>query len=444
MAISGGIDSLGTGLFFASFVLYFVGVVGIGPAQVALTMTVAGLLAMLTPVPLGCLADWLGPGRIYVGLLLLRGLGYCFYPLVSDFKCFFLLTVLLAAADRSSSPLQQLLVTAVVIRRDANRTMASIRAVRNFGLTAGYAVAAAAFATAEQSVFTVLFLANGLSYFVAAAMLRSMASRTPLVARNTSAPAATRVRSPFRDRWFMVFTVGMGILWLHDAVLVILLPIWVIKHTSVPAGWVPVFMAMNTVLTALLQVYIAKFAKGAIGANRLVGLAGILLVASCGSLAIGQVSSTTTAILAVLVAVIMLSIAENMHAVAAWELSAELSPKAALGRYLGAFSLAFTGQQVIGPAVMAALMPLGLIGWPALAGAFGAAALVSRVAARRCLHERAGIHARHNTGNWLFCALAPARGPAWAVAGAGPFPRALAHRSPIHAILQFGRELPAK
>ena len=85
----------------------------------------------------------------------------------------------------------------------------------------------------------------------------------------------------------------------------------------------------------------------------------------------------------------VLSIAENIHEVAAWELSSELSPEAARARYLGAFSLGFTGQKVIGPTLLVVvLMPTGLVAWPVLAGAFGMAALVSRTAARRCLAER--------------------------------------------------------
>ncbi|VAZ96468.1 MFS transporter [Mycobacterium pseudokansasii] len=419
LAISAGIDSLGTGLFFASFTLYFVGIVKLGAAQVAFASTAAGILALFAPVPLGRLADRLGPGRLYIGLLVLRGLGYCCYAGVSDFKGFLVLTVVLTAADRASTPLQQSVVRALIGNQDGTRTMAAIRGVRNVGLTAGFLLAAGAFATAATSVFTVLFVANGVSFLVAAAMVWSTASRTEaVVAPRITTPgpatgAAACQRSPFRDRWFVVFTIGNGILWLHDSVLIVLLPIWVIKHTAVSAGWVPVFMAVNTVLTAVLQVYVARFADGAAAANRLLGLAGLLLIACCGFLAIGQAAPTAIAVVAVLTAVILLSVAENLHNVAAYELSAELSPAAALSRYLGAFSLAYTGQQVIGPAVMAVLMPVGLIGWPVLAGAFGAAALVSRGAAGRCLAERAGATHRRTVGaHRVFRVSLPAACPA--------------------------------
>jgi hypothetical protein len=114
-----------------------------------------------------------------------------------------------------------------------------------------------------------------------------------------------------------------------------------------------------------------------------------LMAVCCGFLALGHAASAAMAVFAILVAVVVLSVAENLHAVAAWELSAELSPEAARARYLGAFSLAVTGQKVVGPTLLVVvLMPTGLIAWPALAAAFGTAALVSRTAARRCLAER--------------------------------------------------------
>ncbi|MGZ8813943.1 MAG: MFS transporter, partial [Mycobacterium sp.] len=356
LAVGAGIDSLGTGMFFASFALYFVGVVGIAATEVALAATVAGAVALLVPVPLGRLADRLGNGRFYVALLLLRGLGYGCFAFVTDFKGFLVLTVLLTAADRSSSPLQQAVVTALIGGQDRTRTMASIRAVRNIGLTVGFLLAGVAFAAAEPSVFIAIFVGNGLSFVVVAAMVRRVLSRAGAVVE-LSAPAATTaaaagVRSPFRDRWFMVFTVGNGVLSLYDTVLIVLLPIWVIEQTAVPVALVPILMAVNTVLTVLLQVYVTRFADSPAAAIRLLVLSGVLMAVCSGFFAMAQAASATFAIFAILVAVVVLSVAENIQEVAAWELSAELSPEAARARYLGAFSLGFSGQKVIGPTLL--------------------------------------------------------------------------------------------
>ncbi|KXF54527.1 MFS transporter [Rhodococcus sp. SC4] len=394
LAVGAGVDSLGTGMFFASFALYFIGVVGLTANQIALATTIAGALALLAPVPLGRLADRVGPGRFYVALLLLRGIGYGCFALVSDFTAYLVLTVLLTAADRASSPIQQAVVTAVIGGHDRTRTMATIRAIRNVGLTAGFLLAGVVFVTGTSAAFTALFLGNGISFVVIAFAVR-LVLRTGTVVQRTPLPAGpgpteTAVRSPFRDRWFMVFTVGNGVLSLYDTVLIVLLPIWVIEYTSVPLAWVPVLMAVNTVLTVVLQVYVARFAEGTSAAARLLTWTGALMAFCCGALAVGQMADTGPAIAAVVVAVVALSIAENIHSVAAWELSAELSPQPAVARYLGAFSLGMTGQKVLGPTILVVvLLPTGLLAWPVLAGTFGAAALVSRTAAHRSLAERA-------------------------------------------------------
>ena len=154
----------------------------------------------------------------------------------------------------------------------------------------------------------------------------------------------------------MVFTVGNGVLSLYDTVLIVLLPIWVIEHTAVPVALVPVLMAVNTVLTVLLQVYVARFADSPAAAIRLLVLSGALMAVCCGFFAMAQAASATFAILAILVAVVVLSVAENIQEVAAWELSAELSPEAARARYLGAFSLGFSGQKVIGPTLLVVVL----------------------------------------------------------------------------------------
>lgn len=78
-------------------------------------------------------------------------------------------------------------------------------------------------------------------------------------------------------------------------------------------------------------------------------------------------------------AVVLLTVGENLHAVAAWNLSYEMAPAPARARYLATFSLGVTGQQILGPVLMTAVMlPLGSIGWALLAVVFALAALVVR------------------------------------------------------------------
>lgn len=398
LAVSAGIDSLGTGLFFSSLTLYFVGVVGIPAKQVALAITAAGVIGLFAPVPLGRLADRVGVGPFYVVLLVVRGAGRTCYAFVDGLAGFVLLTVFLTAADWASVPIKQAVVTSVIGGRERTRTMASVRAVRNIGLTVGFLLAGVLFATGHKAAFMAIFLVNGVTFGIVALMVHRVLRSTDAVVvqvrdrqgeQDTGTAPAT-VRSPFRDRWFMLFTLSNGVLSLYDTVLVILLPVWVLEYTDVPPAWVPVLLAVNTVLTVLLQVYVSRFAEGPAAAMRLLAPAGLLLMACCAVFAAGQVSEGAVAVAVVVGAVVLLSIAENLHQVAVWELSAELSPPAARARYLGAFSLSMSGQKMAGPTLLVVLlMPAGLIAWPMLAGAFGLTTVLARTAARRGLAGRA-------------------------------------------------------
>ncbi|MDN3292656.1 MFS transporter [Streptomyces ficellus] len=389
LAAGAGVDSVGSGMFLAASTLYFVTVVGLPAAQVGMVLSIAGVVGLLSPVPLGRLADRTGPTKVYVALLAARGAGYAGFALVDNFWPYAILTCLLTALDRGCSPLQQVVVGLIEGGENQTRTMASIRSVRNIGLTAGFLLAGAVLAIEHRAAFAVLFLGNSLTFFVIAMVVERLRRKTAVTDRRTesvksstkasSDPVAASVRSPFRDLRFMLFTVSNGVLCLHDSVLFVLLPLWLTTATTAPASAVSVLLAVNTVLTVLLQVYVAKFADTTARALRLIWAALLPLLLSCGVFAgAEQVSVWPAAALAVL-AVVLLTVGENLHSVAVWGLSYEMAPAPARARYLAAFSLGVTGQQIVGPVLMTAvILPLGSIGWALLAVVFALAALVVR------------------------------------------------------------------
>ncbi|MFP1629821.1 MFS transporter [Streptomyces sp. 5K101] len=391
LAAGAAVDSVGSGMFLAASTLYFVTVVGLPATRVGLVLSVAAVAGLLSPVPLGRLADRVGPIRVYVALLTLRGLGYAGFALIDDFWPYAVLTCVLTALDRGCSPLQQVVVGIVEGEQHQTRTMASIRSVRNIGLTAGFLLAGAVLAIQERAAFVALFLANAATFWVIAAVveqLRRRAAAVPLAAPAPQADAAepaptkpqpTTVRSPFRSLRFMLFTVSNGVLSLHDSVLFVLLPLWLTTATDAPSSAVSVLLAVNTVLTVLLQVYVARFAKTTAGALRLVPVALVPLLVSCAAFAGAEHVPVWPAAACAVLAVVLLTVGENLHSVAVWNLSYELSPAPARSRYLAAFSLGMTGQQIVGPVLMTGvLLPLGTAGWAVLAAVFALAAVVVR------------------------------------------------------------------
>ncbi|PVD03401.1 MFS transporter [Streptomyces sp. CS147] len=393
-------DSVGSGMFLAASTLYFVTVVGIPATRVGAVISIAGIIGLISPVPFGRLADRVGPTRVYVALLAARGVGYAGFALVDSFWPYAVLTCVLTALDRGCSPLQQVVVGLIEGGENQARTMASIRSVRNIGLTAGFLLAGAVLAIEHRAAFASLFLGNALTFFVIALVverlrrgLESPAGATtakqagagaektgagpektgPLAQEAAGEPDSgpARVRSPFLDLRFLLFTVSNGILSLHDSVLFLLLPLWLTTATSAPASAVSVLLAVNTVLTVLLQVYVAKFADTTARALRLIWFALVPLLLSCGVFAGAEYVPAWPAAAFAVIAVVLLTVGENVHSVAVWNLSYDMSPAPARARYLATFSLGVTGQQIVGPVLMTAVvLPLGTSGWALLAGVF--------------------------------------------------------------------------
>ncbi|OCC10036.1 MFS transporter [Streptomyces sp. PTY087I2] len=379
-------DSVGSGMFLAASTLYFVTVVGIPATQVGAVISIASIIGLISPVPFGRLADRVGPTRVYVILLAARGVGYAGFALVDSFWPYAVLTCVLTALDRGCSPLQQVVVGLIEGGENQARTMASIRSVRNIGLTAGFLLAGAVLAIEHRAAFAALFLGNALTFFVIALVVERLRRRVedpagavtvkkavPL-AEETAAepdPEPAPVRSPFLDLRFLLFTVSNGILSLHDSVLFLLLPLWLTTATSAPASAVSVLLAVNTVLTVVLQVYVAKFADTTARALRLIWFALVPLLLSCGVFAGAEHVPAWPAAAFAVIAVVLLTVGENVHSVAVWNLSYDMSPAPARARYLATFSLGVTGQQIVGPVLMTAVvLPLGTAGWALLAGVF--------------------------------------------------------------------------
>ncbi|HEX4700902.1 MAG TPA: MFS transporter, partial [Pseudonocardiaceae bacterium] len=188
LAVGAMVDSFGTGMFLAAATLYFVGLVHLPAPQVAGAMSAGAVCGLVSP-PLVCaFADRRGALHTYVIVMFLRCLISAAFPLVHDIIGFLLLTCLLTGADRPCSPLLQIIVSEVVGPAERMSTLASIRAARNIGVTAGLLVAGLAVGIGARAAFTAIFLTDAMSYLVIAALV-SRASRVA-----SSPPiAATRV-----------------------------------------------------------------------------------------------------------------------------------------------------------------------------------------------------------------------------------------------------------
>jgi MFS family permease len=92
-------------VFFTVSAIYLTQSVGLGPAQVGIGLTVAGLCGLLAGVPAGHLGDVRGPRNILVGLAFAEAVRVAAYTLVHSFGAFLLVACLVTTVDRASNAL---------------------------------------------------------------------------------------------------------------------------------------------------------------------------------------------------------------------------------------------------------------------------------------------------------------------------------------------------
>ncbi|MFD7615170.1 MFS transporter [Streptomyces sp. NPDC059828] len=385
IALNALIGSLGTGMFLAGSALYFTRFGGLTETQLGVGLALAGIVGLATTVPMGRLADRFGPRNVLLVVVLWRAVGYIAYLDVDGFTEFVVTACLLFVMDRAGQPLNQALVGRLITGTERNRTMGFIRALRNLGFTVGFGIAGIALTTGSETAFRWLFIGNAISFLFVFAFISMLPKVGPSVPKGEDGDKTSAgVVPPLRDWRFVAAMAANGVLFLHDAVLIMVLPLWVAEHTPSPDWMITVLVTTNTVITVLGQVRVTRHIDSLPSAARATNWSAVLLALACCAFAASGVTDTAGwAAVTLMAALLLLTVAELLHSASSWEISFALSPEAAQGRYLAFFNLGFSAAEIAGPAVVLWLLAgTGPAGWLILAVCFPLAAALSWVGTR--------------------------------------------------------------
>ncbi|MET9315353.1 MFS transporter [Kribbella sp. NPDC003505] len=355
LALATMLSRVGDGLLMTASVLYFNRIVGLSVSQIGVGLSVAGLCALLSGVPMGHLADRRGPRVLFVILsVLMSGLSLL-YLLVDAFWQFLLVAIVMTVADRGVSVVRAALVAAVT-RGSEGRVSARayLRAVTNIGLMAGAGIGALALHLDNSAAYRMTFVLDSLLSLVVAFIV-SAVPRVQPHARNENRP----VWIALRDRGYLAVAALNAAMSIHYAVLDVAIPLWVVEHTEAPRWTVALLLSINTGVVALFQVRASRGTTDASTAARATRTAGLLLMASMILFAVASEGGVVLAVALLSLGGVIHVIGELLQSSGSFLLSFDLAFDHAQGQYQGVWSTSMSVSTMVAPAVVA-LLPLGL------------------------------------------------------------------------------------
>lgn len=393
MLLAQFLDRTGSGVWAAASVLYFTYVTHLDAQQVGLLLGVAAVAGIAGSPIAGWLAERMPVRGLLIGSHLLRLVTMGLLLVFSSFDALLLVVAVTCLGERAAKTLEMLFATRVAGEKRGTY-QALFRTVANAGTALGAGIAAIGLAIGTRDAYRALIIADALSFVLAAALVwrtaePRVAAPTAEPAPTGTAPAAEPAHSPWRDRGYLLFVLLDIPMCLDDSVLNVGLPLWLVNHTTAPHIFVPAFLALNTVLVVVLQLRVSARAEGPRRAAGAVALYGVSLLACCLVLATSTGGGAWTASIALLLAAVLVTLAELMRSVSSWELAVSLAPPQARASYLGVAGMSQSVQKSLGPLLLTgAVMTAGPVGWLALGTAVTGISLVQR---RSCLQRLATL-----------------------------------------------------
>jgi predicted MFS family arabinose efflux permease len=129
--------AVGEGVFLTGNAVFFTHVVGLSAAQVGLGLTIAGVVTFCLALPLGRLADRVGPKRVWAIGALLEAVAYLLYPVIHGFAAYVAVITVIELIGAAAGAGRGAYTLDVFSREERVRSLAFMRSALNIGFTLG-------------------------------------------------------------------------------------------------------------------------------------------------------------------------------------------------------------------------------------------------------------------------------------------------------------------
>jgi predicted MFS family arabinose efflux permease len=198
----------------------------------------------------GLLTDRLGSRRVQVTSLIANGIGFLVLGWVTSRTGIFVVAGAVSIASEAFRPANAAALAAAATPQLTARVFALSRMAVNMGMSLGVAIGGV---LAEHVGFFWLFVVDGITCLLAAALLVGTPSGAPEIAKR---PGAARSPGPWSDRffvtaWVFIVLLAMVFFQLHGAFTLYLRDAYHLSKDAIGG-----LMAINTVLVVALEVVV--------------------------------------------------------------------------------------------------------------------------------------------------------------------------------------------
>ncbi|KAB8188728.1 MFS transporter [Nonomuraea phyllanthi] len=367
------VDALGSGLYVPLTLLFIHAVTGLPMTVVGLGVTAAAAAGLAANPVAGVLIDRFDARRVLIGTYVLRGLGFAAYPFVDGFAALLVVAALVAIGDRAYYPASGGYVSVLATGAARDRLYALMSTARNVAFGLGGLLSAGAVSLGGTTGFVIIAAVNAASFLVATGCL-------VLSGRHAPAEPAPAERGGYRqvlaDGPFLGLVAAEQAFTLTRMVLPVALPVYAVTVLDAPAWLLGPLYTVNTILVAVGQLAVRRRQRAARRTHAM-ALGGAVLIVSCVAYAAAAAFPPgPPRVGALVVATLVFTTGELMHATPSWALAAAAAPAALRGRYLAIHQQTWAIGAVVAPAAFSAVLGAApLLLWVALAVALALASL---------------------------------------------------------------------
>jgi MFS family permease len=365
LQVGGLVNAFGNGVVLPFLIIYFHNVRGIplGLAGLAAAANSAG--ALVSGFVAGALADRIGPRRVLMASLLVMTGAICLFPLIRSAWSAFLLDALLGLGSGAFWPSQSSLLTSLSPVSKRHSAFAVQRVTMNLGIALGGLTGGLIASSAHPETFTVLFVLDAATFVGYAIVLTRLHDR-----RVEHHHEPGRYADVVRDSVFMRYVLLNAVFMAASmAVWVELLPPFAKNRAHVSEAGVGVIWLVDAIAVVVLQLPVAKLVEGR---RRMRGLALMGVIWAASMLAFGAIGAWTSAAVAaglMALTTVAFAVGECLHGSIQGPLVADLAPPRLVGRYMAFSSQSWQIGWIVGPAVGGfVLQHSPLLLWPIAAG----------------------------------------------------------------------------